>query len=639
MDIFKFRNTTKIFRINIIIINSMLIGLLKPMIMITLFVLYLSTLGCKSDDDSDPLFFGPADGEFASHPRIAMPFGAEATGEAIAVWEQDGKIVTNFYYPGPDPSWSGPGEIETNYINNTDPHITMNSYREALLIWKSNDEYLMAQYDYTNGWRGIMEDSESGGILAESAGIKMDDDGKAVIVWTDTRASFIGVWSFRYSLNNGWYLPYADNFDIDSGNYSNASNPQIAMYPKRHYNSTVIVWKEESNIYSSFLIFYDYQDWSSVRRIGNDVDDEAAPEISVCYEDEFSAIVTFKSNNKIYYNQAYIDSEDRIDWIGQVEVETEEPAISNTQVAMDANGNGMLLWAEEDGNIYAKRYDAVSGWEGTQWLGGDVGNEPYPRIASDREGNFIAIWSANGLAIQCNRYDVNDGWLGARQIYLSANPIHQELRPWIAMGGSPTGGPGIAVAVWSDEGVIKSYDWIPPTTSFTVSSSPQVNQPVTFSATGEDWDGDITTYKWDFENDGIIDATGQSVSHTYNEVGSYSVLLRVFDDDGVANRMVQLVNVGSESGCAPMSITSGDPPDGTVGVPYSHTITVSGGEVPIHFQEINGFPNGLTLDYYTGELSGTPTESGSFNMEIIIYDSCQPDAQSISDTYTINIME
>ncbi|MCK5805554.1 MAG: PKD domain-containing protein, partial [Lentisphaeria bacterium] len=62
--------------------------------------------------------------------------------------------------------------------------------------------------------------------------------------------------------------------------------------------------------------------------------------------------------------------------------------------------------------------------------------------------------------------------------------------------------------------------------------SPQPQQPITFDA-GEsyDSDGEILSYRWDFDGDGAADREGSAVTWTFTEAGEYAVVLEVTDDD------------------------------------------------------------------------------------------------------------
>lgn len=69
-----------------------------------------------------------------------------------------------------------------------------------------------------------------------------------------------------------------------------------------------------------------------------------------------------------------------------------------------------------------------------------------------------------------------------------------------------------------------------------------------------------------------------------------------------------------EAGCADAT--------GTVGVPYSSEITVTGGTAPYTFAVISGaLPNGLSLNASTGAITGTPTVAGVFSFVVRVTDN------------------
>ena len=85
----------------------------------------------------------------------------------------------------------------------------------------------------------------------------------------------------------------------------------------------------------------------------------------------------------------------------------------------------------------------------------------------------------------------------------------------------------------------------PPVAQFTFSpASPQPGQWIQFDATASyDPDGTVTDYRWDFNADGVFDATGQLVYYRFMAAGVYPVRLQVIDDDGATGEITQPVTV------------------------------------------------------------------------------------------------
>jgi hypothetical protein len=73
---------------------------------------------------------------------------------------------------------------------------------------------------------------------------------------------------------------------------------------------------------------------------------------------------------------------------------------------------------------------------------------------------------------------------------------------------------------------------------------------------------------------------------------------------------------------SPVGIDCDSPPDGQVGVAYSHAFPATGGTEPYTFALTAGaLPDGVTLDTATGIAAGTPTLAGLFSFTIEVTDA------------------
>jgi hypothetical protein len=93
-----------------------------------------------------------------------------------------------------------------------------------------------------------------------------------------------------------------------------------------------------------------------------------------------------------------------------------EPLVANRagepQITMDTNGTALAVWVQGDGtsvNVWSNRYVAGAGW-GTAvpiW----TGTARNPQIAVDAQGNALATWEqADGAHIWSSRYAAGGGW-------------------------------------------------------------------------------------------------------------------------------------------------------------------------------------------------------------------------------------
>lgn len=89
----------------------------------------------------------------------------------------------------------------------------------------------------------------------------------------------------------------------------------------------------------------------------------------------------------------------------------------------------------------------------------------------------------------------------------------------------------------------------PPTGSFEVSPDrPRTNRNATLYASNtSDRDGEVVGYRWDFDADGEVDATGGSVEHVFARAGSNQISLTVVDDDDATTVVNRNVTVYEDS--------------------------------------------------------------------------------------------
>ena len=104
-----------------------------------------------------------------------------------------------------------------------------------------------------------------------------------------------------------------------------------------------------------------------------------------------------------------------------------------------------------------------------------------------------------------------------------------------------------------------------------------------------------------------------------NALGPYKFLVKAADAINPANFAIRQLTITVSN----LSITSGNPPTGNVGTPYSFAFTATGGSgtrtwslAPFQF-----LPQGLTLDPSTGVLSGTPTGASLVNVTVRVTDT------------------
>lgn len=408
--------------------------------------------------------------------------------------------------------------------------VAIDATGKAIAVWDQTDP----ESDPTDGsddiWFNFREAREWGEAgLVESrepddsleAQIAVDGEGNSVVVFrqsegTDNSAQQgdYRIWAVRHTPSGGWEDPKCiqsnDPECIVSTVEGDASQPQIAVNPR---GDAVVVWQQGDATDESVSI------WANRFRVGSGWDDAGPLETGakllltpqVAIDDDGNAMVVWEGvddddgRSSIWSRRLTPDGARE----ALLPVEKDDRGDARSpQVATDAEGNAIAVWKQQtDGphfDIWSNRYVAGAGWGDEARIDTqDAGDAEEPQVAVDRDGNAIAVWAQSGggrAGIWSNRYVAGAGWGDAR-------PVGQTGLGSARLPQVSTDPNGNAVAVWVQFDGEKERVWA---NRYYVASggwgrSPRaIDEDDEFRATGPqvalDFDGDAVAV-WQQSND------------------------------------------------------------------------------------------------------------------------------------------
>jgi hypothetical protein len=134
----------------------------------------------------------------------------------------------------------------------------------------------------------------------------------------------------------------------------------------------------------------------------------------------------------------------RLTWEAPHLLENSAEETGDPQIAVDAAGNALVVWDQNNAFIYANRYRAATGtWDASaQLIGNNAGALTIPQVAVDAQGNGICVWEGSDN-IQYAVYNAGAGTWGAVQSLTSTTQPVINTEPAVAMDSN-----GNAIVVW-----------------------------------------------------------------------------------------------------------------------------------------------------------------------------------------------
>jgi hypothetical protein len=355
--------------------------------------------------------------------NAGCPFGRAANGDAITLW---GEIfnTNNFVlkanrYSAQSGTWDS-GQIisaSTGNILIENPQLAVSTNGNAVAIWEQYSDVVIRKdiwasyYTAGGGWSAatLVESDNTGRAVTPQVAI--DANGNAKAVWVQFDASLNTSIMVSATSNGNWSTPSA----LEAGTGTVRSSPQIAFGAN---GQAMAVWSSYTGPGNSLRASVFTGTW-------------AAP-VSVWSESVLSQLIL------------------------------------KPRVVLDANGNAIAVWQEPTGNggtgtylnIKANRYVAGMGWGTAELIEWNQYDASHPRIAMDANGNAMVVWVQSDSVtphVWANLYSVSSNSWGASPINLQTGAVGSGGTGSV-YGASPAFVPidiafdanGNAMAVWSE---------------------------------------------------------------------------------------------------------------------------------------------------------------------------------------------
>ncbi len=350
------------------------------------------------------------DGQNAEHPQVAM----DDNGNAVIAWHQsDGANEQIFKSEYRNGAWTHPSSVTDNISpdlqNVYGLHVAMDNNGNAIIVWYQSVDGINAQIfksEYRNSaWThpaSLTDNISPDGQPAEHPQVAMDDNGNAVIAWHQYDNANWQIFKSEYR-NGAWTHPSSltDNISPD-GTWAYIS--QVAMDDN---GNAVIVWQQKSNVIDWEIFKSEYRNsaWTHPSSLTDNIspDGQSAYSPRVAMDNNGNAVIVwyqfagtewqaFKSE---YRNGAWTHPSSLTDNISPDGQSADSP-----QVAMDNNGNAVIVWYQFAGTNYQifKSEYRNGAWTHPSSLtdnispDGQDAHEDYPQVAMDNNGNAVIVW-------------------------------------------------------------------------------------------------------------------------------------------------------------------------------------------------------------------------------------------------------
>jgi PKD repeat protein len=440
---------------------------------------------------SSPVPLGPAGLSALGTPQAAI----DGAGNAIVVWQQpDGFTLNTIVQAAVRPaggSFGAPVTLSATGSVSVHPQIAMNAAGDAIVAWEhlANQEVVIqAAVRPAGGSFAAPVDVSAAGPQGEPPGVALDSAGTATVVWTQTSAAGATAQSATRPAGGAFAAP------VDLSATGQVSSPQVAT---NGAGETVAVW-ERVDTNTRFV-------QAAIRPAGG----------------AFSA----PADLSIFGGDAIAP-----------------------QVAIDADGNAVAVWARFDGTtrvvqIATRPRDGTFGLPGALSPAG--GEARAPQVAVSPGGDIVVAWQRSDGANTIVQAVARRAGAGFGATADLSAPGQDAIEPQVGIDAD-----GDAVAAWQRSDGMNTivqgagHDAAgPQLRGLSVPATATTGTAATYSVSPLDVWSPVSSTQWSFD-DGTT-APGAGVSHAFAAAGDHAVTVTATDALGNTTTATRLVAVAA----------------------------------------------------------------------------------------------
>jgi hypothetical protein len=402
-----------------------------------------------------PAWFTPVDISAGSGEAATAQVAVDPRGNAVALWEQsEGNdiIVQGAVRPAGE-SWQAPVNLSAPGQDAGDPQVAVDAQGNAVAVWTRRDNAANAIVQGAvraagGSWQAPVNLSAAG-HTAVSPQVAVDPQGNAVAVWQrfNSRGVLV-VQGVVRPVGGGWRAPV----ELSASDQNPSVHPQVAVDAS---GDAVAVWKDDGA--SSFIVKGAVLPAGGAWQAPVDIsapgrsDPQAAafgqvfPQVAVDAQGNMVAVWDHPTGSASIVQGAVRTAGGT--WQTPVNISVPGQDASDPQVAVDAQGNTIVVWGRSIGTksiVQGAERAAGGPWQAPVNLSTASQSAVIPRVGVGPQGTAVAVWSVDRLSTQASSSIVQGAVRAAGGAWQTpVNISAAGFSPDIAVDAQ-----GSAVAVW-----------------------------------------------------------------------------------------------------------------------------------------------------------------------------------------------